>query len=179
HGDRAGGHALAADAMKTVAAGNEVARDLLRFAVGTEGHARRSGKDIVQRHVVSRVYAGRANRGAAVHQILGDLGLPVDHHRLAGELLEGDAVAAAVDANLHALVHEPVPVHAGADAGLVEQIQGDLFDDAGPDAAEDVFGGLPFQDDVIDAVLVQELAEQQARRPGADDDDFGAQDLCS
>jgi hypothetical protein len=25
-------------------------------------------------------------------------------------------------------------------------------------------------------VLVQELAEQQARRPGADDDDFGAQD---
>jgi hypothetical protein len=65
-------------------------------------------------------------------------------------------------------------VHAGADASLVEKIYGDLFDDAGTDAAEHVFAGLPFQDDVIDAVLVQELAEQQSRWAGADDGDLGS-----
>ena len=70
-------------------------------------------------------------------------------------------------------------MHAGADAGFVEQVDRDLFDDAGADAAEHVLAGLPLQDDVVDAVLVQQLAEQQARRPGADDGDLGAQDLGS
>ena len=39
---------------------------------------------------------------------------------------------------------------------------------------KDVFAGLPLEDDVVDAVLVQELAEQQPRGAGADDGDLGA-----
>jgi hypothetical protein len=54
------------------------------------------------------------------------------------------------------------------------KIHRDLFDDAGADAAEHVFAGLPLQDDVVDAVFVEELAEQQSRRAGADDGDLGS-----
>ena len=81
-------------------------------------------------------------------------------------------MADAVDANLHAFVHEAVLVHARADARLVEQIDRDLLDDAGADAVEHVFAGLPLQNDVIDAVLVEELTEQEPRRAGSDDGDL-------
>ena len=133
-----------------------------------------SPNDIVQGHVLRRVDGRRADRRAAVHQVLGDLGLAVDHHRLAGQLLEGDAVAHAVDADLDAVVHQAFAVHARADAGLVEQIHRALLDDAGADAAEHIVAGLPLQDDVVDAGAVQQLPEQQAGRAGADDGDLGA-----
>ena len=85
----------------------------------------------------------------------------------------------AIDANLHAVMHQAFAVHARADAGLVQEIDGHLLDHAGADAAEHVLRRLPFQDDVVDAVLVQELAEQQARRTGADDGDLSAHDSVS
>ena len=66
----------------------------------------------------------------------------------------------------------PFAVHARADAGLVEQIDRDLLDHAGADAAEHVVAGVPLEDDVVDAGLVQQLAEQQAGRTGADDGDL-------
>jgi hypothetical protein len=63
-------------------------------------------------------------------------------------------------------------MHASADARLIEKVHGDLFDYAGANAAEHMIGGLPFQNDVIDAVFVKELTEQKARGAGADDDDL-------
>ena len=83
-------------------------------------------------------------------------------------------MAHAVDANLHAFVHEPVGMHARADARLVKQIDRDLLDDAGANAAEHVFAGLPFENDIVDAMLVQELTEQESRRAGSDNGDLGA-----
>jgi hypothetical protein len=71
-------------------------------------------------------------------------------------------------------VHEPVGMHARADARLVKKIDRDLLDDAGANAAEHVFAGLPFENNVVDAVLVQELTEQESRRASSDDGDLGA-----
>jgi hypothetical protein len=71
-------------------------------------------------------------------------------------------------------VHQAIFVHARRDAGLVEQVNRDLFDDARPNAAEDIFAGLPLQDNIIDAVFVEELTEQQSGRAGADDGDLGS-----
>ena len=83
-------------------------------------------------------------------------------------------MARAVDANLHTLVDEAIRMHARADAGLVEQIHCDLFDDAGADPAKDVVGGLPLKDDVINAVLMEQLTEQESGRAGSDDGDLRA-----
>ena len=74
-------------------------------------------------------------------------------------------MAHAVDANLHAFVHESVGMHARADARLVKKIDRDLLDDAGANAAEHVFAGLPFENDIVDAMLVQELTEQESDGP--------------
>src|SRR5262249_44410953 len=154
--------ALAADAVKAVAAGDEVAGDLLHVAADAVGYARTVAEDVVHADVAGGVDGLCASDRAAVHEVAGDLGLSVDHHRLAGELLERDSMADTVDANLHARVHETVAVHAAANAGFVEKIARDLLDDARADAAQHIFGGLPFQDDVVDAAPVQQLAEEQA-----------------
>src|ERR1700740_1658051 len=83
-------------------------------------------------------------------------------------------MARAVEADLHALVDETIGMHPGADAGLVQQIHRDLLAGDGAHAAKHMGGGLPLQDDVLDAAFVEELTEQQPRRAGANDDD-----LCS
>jgi hypothetical protein len=80
----------------------------------------------------------------------------------------------AVNADLHAFVHQAILMHAGADVRLVEEIDGNLLDDACANAAENIVAGLPLQDDVVDALLVKELAEQESGRTGADDDDLGS-----
>jgi hypothetical protein len=63
-------------------------------------------------------------------------------------------------------------MHAGADAGLIEKVHRDLFDHAGAHAAEHVICGLPFQNNVIDAVFMKELTKQEPRGAGADYDDL-------
>ena len=49
-----------------------------------------------------------------------------------------------------------------------------LLEHAGADAAEHVVGAALLDDDGVDAGLVQQRAEQQARGPGADDRDLGS-----
>src|SRR5579883_176876 len=175
--DRARRNALAAHAVKSVATGNEVADHFMGLPVGAVSHPWRVSENIVQANVAGSVNGRRPNGGAAVHKIPGDLGLPVDHDRLPGQLSKRDALASPVNADLHALVHKAVLVHARADAGLVEQINGGLLDDAGADSPLNVFCGLPFEDDVVDAVLVQELSEQQSRRARSDNHDLCAHAL--
>ncbi len=118
---------------------------------------------------------GKPAAVACVHQVARDLRLAIDQHALAaGQRREIDAVAFAADEDLEAVVHEAFAVHAVADAGLVEQVDGDLLEHARTDAAEHVVAGLPLEHDRVDARPVQQLAEQQARlgrrlrsRPGS------------
>ena len=98
----------------------------------------------------------------------------VDHDGLAGQLLEIDAVPHALDAELRSVVHEAVAMHAGTDAGLVDEIDRDLLDDAGANATEHILGRMPLEYDVVDVVLMQQLAKEQAGGAGADDCDLSA-----
>ena len=66
-------------------------------------------------------------------------------------------------------IHEQY-LAAGAD--LIEQRDGSFFQEAGTDATEHVVRALPFENDVVDAVSVQQLPEQQSGRPCPDDCDF-------
>ena len=110
--------------MEAVAAGDEVASDLQRGAAGAVGHPRLVGEDVVQADLARGVDGFRAGRGAPVHEVPGDLGLPVDRHGLAGQRPERDAMAYAVDADLHAVVHETVAMCIpAANPGLVKEIR--------------------------------------------------------
>ena len=150
--------------MKAVAAGDEIAFDLVEFAVGPIDDARLLAENIVQGDIIGSVDRRRASSRAAVHEILGDFGLPVDHDGLAGQFLEVDAVAHPFDADLRPVMYEALAVHAGADGGLVDEIDRDLLDHASTDAVEHVFAGVPLEDDVVDVVLMEKLAEQTGRQ---------------
>ena len=115
--------------------------------------------------VLRLVHRGLRLRGARVHQVVRHLGLAVDHDALAGQAEQVDAVALAAEAHLEAVVRQAFGAHARVDAGLGQQVHRDLLQHAGADAAEHVFGAALLDDDVVDAVLVQQRAEQQPDGP--------------
>src|SRR5690606_5037649 len=55
----------------------------------------------------------------------------------------------------------------------VHQVDTDLLQHAGADAAEHVLAALPLDDDGVDAALVKELAQQEPGRAGSDDGNLG------
>ena len=83
-------------------------------------------------------------------------------------------MAQAVEQQLDAAVRQALGVHAGADAGFVEQVDRNLFQHAGADAAQHVVRRVRFEDDGVDVGLVQQLAEDQSGGAGADDGDLGS-----
>ena len=161
--------------MKAVAAGDEIAGDLVGNAVLHIGDARMVGVEIMRRDVGGAIYRGQARRFPCIHQVERDLGLAVDHHGLAGRAVQVDAVSRSVEGELQAVMHQPLAVGPRARADLVEQRHRTFLEQPRPDAAEHIIAGLPLEDHVVDAVSMQELTEQKPCRTGADDDDFGAQ----
>lgn len=106
---------------------------------------------------------GQAGGSTGVHQVFGELGLAVHHDVFAAsELVHVDAMALTVVEHLEAAVHQAFLVHALAHACFVQQVDADLLQNAGADAAEYVVPGLAFEDDGVYTGLVQQLAEQQA-----------------
>jgi hypothetical protein len=173
--DGVGRHARAAHAVVAVAAGDEVAFELVRLPVLLVAHARPGRVEVVQAHVRRAVDGGEPFGRARFHQVARHLGLAVHRHLLAArEAVHVDAVARALEEQLDALVRQALGLGAGVDAGTRQQVHGDLFEHAGADAPQHVVAALAFDDDVVDASLVQKLPEQKAGGAGADDRDLGA-----
>src|SRR5258705_5511259 len=177
--DRRRFYAGAADAVKAVAAGDEVAGDLVADAVLVVGDARTVGVEIMRLDVGGLIDGGEAGGIARVHQVERDLGLAVDRHRLAGRRMQVDAMTRPAEGELDAVMHQPFAMGARACANLIEHRNGAFLEQAGSDAAKHILARLAFENDVVDAVTVQQLAEQQSRRPRANDCDFCPQYLLS
>jgi hypothetical protein len=64
------------------------------------------------------------------------------------------------------LAREPI-----ADADLAQKVHCVLFEDARADALDDMLLAADFDDDRVDAGQVQQVAEQEPGRAGADDAD--------
>ncbi|KGD49403.1 4-hydroxybenzoate 3-monooxygenase domain protein [Burkholderia pseudomallei] len=136
-----GGDRLARDAVKAVAAGDIVAIDPIRATVRVhERHRRPLGRDVVQRDVahveVDRLAVLERGRDQVAH----DFVLAVDGDRAAGrQLAEIDPVAAAVEQQLDAAMHEPFAPHPRAEARIVQRVDGALLQHAGADPVLAVF----------------------------------------
>src|SRR5690606_33671581 len=96
------------------------------------------------------------------------------HVAPAGEAGQVDAVAASLHEQLEAVVDQSFLVHSPGHAEFIEQVGGDLLENAGADAAQHVIAALALEDDVVDAGLVQQLAEQQASGACTDDGYLGS-----
>src|SRR5689334_15748231 len=172
-GDAIFRNARAAHAVVAVAPGDEVALQPMLAAVLAPRHARRGGVEIVRSNLVRFVDRRAAEIAARIHEVVRDFGLAVDDDPLAArQAMQVDAMAGVAERQLDAVVEKPFATHARAYAGLVEQVGRRLLEHAGSDAAQYVLAAASFQDDVVNAGAMQQLTEQQSRRPGADDRDL-------
>ena len=118
--------------MKAVAAGDEVALQLMDLAVLLIAHDGAVAIEAHGLHVAGLVDRGQALGGAHFHQVARDLGLAVDHDALAaGQAVQVDAVALAAEQQLDAVVRQAFCAHAGVGTGLLQQVHRDLFEHAG------------------------------------------------
>ena len=166
--------------MEAVAAGDEVAGDLVLDPVLAIAHLRPLAVEIVDAHVLGFVDRDRAGGLPRIHQIPGDFRLAVHGHVLAaGETAQIDAVARAAEAKLDAAVHQALRVQPRADARPVDQVHRALLEHARADAPKNIVPALLLQDDRGYAGAMQQLAEQQPRRARTDDGDLYAHDESS
>jgi len=78
-------------------------------------------------------------------------------------------MAAAAERKFDALVDQPLGVGAAAGPDFIEQCHRSLFKEPGANPVEHIFAGVALQDEVVDAVSVKQLSQQQPRRPRAND----------
>ena len=158
---------------KAVASGDEVAIDAMRRPVlfkGYEGLAIAKIMRLDVDGVVDRASAGRLPR---IHEIPGHLGLAVDRDALSAEIGKIDPMILPVEGKGKAVMRQAFLMKTSARARFVDQADRALLEHAGPDAAKNVIAPNAIEDDRLDTMTEQELAEQQAGGPGADDDDLG------
>ena len=131
-------------------------------------------RQAVQAHVLGLVDDGRADRLVRGHQVLLDLGLAVDGDDLAGEAFEVDAMALAVEGELHTFVDQPLAGEPIADAGFRQQVHGALLQQTGADAGAQVLGIAALQHHAVDAGEPEQPRQQQPRRPTAHNSNVSA-----
>ena len=91
-----------------------------------------------------------------------------------GELAERNAVRAAVEAQLDAVVHEALAAHALSGPGVVDEPGDPELDDASANPPLDVVAAAALQDDGVDALALEQVAEEEPRGAGADDGHLGS-----
>jgi hypothetical protein len=83
-------------------------------------------------------------------------------------------VAAAVEAQLDAVMSKAFALETLSHTRFDEQIDGALFEQASADSLLDVFPGSRFENDGFDPLQVQQVGEHESRRTCADDADLRA-----
>ena len=163
------------DAVEAVGAGDDVALEHLRVAVGVgEPDPGAVGVDVLGRDVGDLEQQRRAAVQLRLDQVLGDLGLAVDPDGAPAQLREVQLVPGAGVLQVDAAVLEALALQPVADAGLGQRVDGVLLEDAGADARLDVVAGPVLEHDGVDALQGQQPREQQTGRAGADDAYLGA-----
>ena len=155
--DRAGRHGRATDAMETVAAGDEIGLNPVANTVLEVAHAGLRAVKSLDYHLIGVVHGGLARHTAGVHQVARDLRLSIDHHPLAGQPQQVDAVALAAETQLDAVVRQTLLLHPARHAGLLQQVDRGLFEYAGANAAQHVIGAALLDHDVGDAAAAEQL----------------------
>ena len=174
-GQHTGRDARAADSVEPVAARDHVAFELVVAALVPVADERPLGLEVVHRDACNLEVERTAGLETETDQVLDDLGLPVDDDRASvSEVAQRDAVPLARELQLDAAVHEALTLQALARAGLDEEVDDRLLEDAGADSCLDVLAAPVFQDDRIDALEVQEVSEREPGRARADDPYLGA-----
>src|SRR5262249_13854307 len=135
------------DAVEAVAAGDEVAAELLQPPAVVEAHLGLARVEVVERRVLHLEEDLAARGEPRGDEVLDRLVLRVDHDgAAAGEAREVHAMTAAGEAQVDPLVHEALALHAFADAGCFQQVYRALLQHAGADRGFDLLPGARLDD---------------------------------
>ena len=127
--------------------------------------------DVLEHDLLDLEPRKAAARLARVDEVFRELRLAVDGEARALRR-EVDAVALLADGDLDAVVLQPFALEPLRHARFAQDRDSALLDDTGAHASEHVVAAAPFEDDAVDAGTLEQLREQQARRPRADDADL-------
>ena len=163
--------------MEPVAACDEITVDAVLRAVHGVGDVRRVTIGVVDRHAFGVVDDRSARLFARLIQVAGHFGLAIDHNGRVGVVLEVDAEKVIAIGNQRAVMDKAFFLHPFAYTGLVHHLDHAGFQNACTDAAQHIILGLAFEDDRVDALSVQKLAQKQAGWPAADNGDLSAHDV--
>jgi hypothetical protein len=166
---RLGRDAAPANAVIAIAAGDEVADQFACSAAVRVAHDGMRALEAFDAHVARVEYQLRAGRRARLEEILGDFGLTVDRNGIARQTLQVDAKGASGEAQGKPVVDQPLAQQPLADVRLYQQFDRALLQDAGANARGDILAAAPLEHHAVDAVLMQQLREQEPGWAGADD----------
>ena len=148
----------------------------LSVALDAVANLRRGTVEVVDANVVRFEYDLTSGGQPRRDQILDDFVLSVNRDRAAArQPAQIDAMAAAGEAQLDAMMGQAEARETLTDAGLFEQVDGALLEQAGADALFDIAAAASLEHDRFDAGKVQQVREHQACGPRADDADLCAE----
>ncbi len=165
-------NALSRHAMVAVAASDEIARDFMRGPVFHVPNLRTLAVEIMQRHLVRLIDGFPSRRVTRIHEIVGDLGLPVDHHMSADELAKIESVTVAVEAKLDSVMDQSFGMHAGAYSGVDRAARRCLVRARPHECDRARNRAAAFKDDGFDSLIFKEPTKQEAGGSGSDDRDL-------
>src|SRR6266536_2505804 len=124
--------------MEPVAAGDDGTGDFMLRAVMAVANARMPGLEVMYADVQGVEHDLPACGDARGDEVLHHLVLAVDHHVLADEVRQVDAMVCAAEPHDHAGMQHALAPHTLADTGLVQQLLSAVFQHAGTDAVLDM-----------------------------------------
>jgi hypothetical protein len=137
--------------VEAIAPGDEITGQFLDLAVRLEMNRGRRTVKSMHAHIAGFENDLSSGGEPGAYQILDDLMLGVDRDRLAaGELVQVDAMAAAVESQLDSMMNEPFAFQALSDARFDEHVHRALLEHACPDAHFDIFPAANFDNDGFD-----------------------------
>ncbi len=161
------------DPVEPVAPGDDVADELMLRTVVAIRDTRPLGVEVVEPDRLGLEEQRCSALQPRLDQVLDDLRLAVDDDALPGQLVEGDSLSLTRGLELDARVDEPFASQPLPHAGVLEQLRDVVLEDARPDPGLDVLPAAVLEDHGLDPRAVQQPAEREPRRTGADDPDLG------
>jgi hypothetical protein len=166
--------------VETVAAGQKIANQLVRDAVFAIANLRERRIEIVYREIFNVENDVTARGEARLDEVLHYFLLRVHGDRAAtGQFSHVDAMPTPVESEPDAIVPQSLALEAIADAGIDQQVNGPLFENARSNALLDVLSAAAFENDRLNAREMQKMREHQAGGTGADNANLSSHNVPS
>jgi hypothetical protein len=116
--------------------------------------------------------SARAARRATIRSFHHLVLAPHHHAAAVDQIGKIDAMGGPAEAQHDAVMNQPLPAHAGSDAGLLKQSGRSVFENAGTRPTFHGSLGSGFENDRLDPFLLEQVRQEKSGRPRSHDPDL-------